>query len=384
MVRSIFVALLSLGLAGCYAADRADFVALAYPGQEILSNRSLAGDNPADNAAIKPKSAETVRVFNVSFRSDIQSPRSDDEKYAVFDLLFQGNRTSLDNSVKLKATRDLLSQEIALNNKAHPDTGGDVILFVHGYNNKEKDVLERAGQLSGYLERDQNFHGTTISFDWQSAGANSKYLYDLQSANFSRDALSRLLYFLATNPQVRRINIVAHSMGNWLVMEALRQTAIAERAVVFDKIIKLNLVNADIDADVFGKQLYVIYDRYPPETGLFSAVRPEFGVKVRVFANPNDKALEVSGWASDRVRVGNLSKAEFEERYGGYFLNYTSTTEAMTQKANLWKLRNWRRDNLDFSNLATRHWPLYDPKFASQTATDFPPDKPGAVAQAER
>jgi len=41
-----------------------------------------------------------------------------------------------------------------------------------------------------------------------------------------RDALEQLLDTLAGNPNVTEVNILAHSMGNWLTLEALRGMAI--------------------------------------------------------------------------------------------------------------------------------------------------------------
>ena len=52
------------------------------------------------------------------------------------------------------------------------------------------------------------------------------YTYDRESANYSRDAFEQLLEMLAANPNVKEINIVAHSMGNWVTLEALRGLSI--------------------------------------------------------------------------------------------------------------------------------------------------------------
>ncbi|MGO8506541.1 alpha/beta hydrolase, partial [Rhizobium leguminosarum] len=46
------------------------------------------------------------------------------------------------------------------------------------------------------------------------------------STNYSRDALEELLTRTAANPSVSDITIMAHSMGTWLTVEALRQMAI--------------------------------------------------------------------------------------------------------------------------------------------------------------
>jgi esterase/lipase superfamily enzyme len=48
-----------------------------------------------------------------------------------------------------------------------------------------------------------------------------------ESATIARDALSKLLRRLSELPDVGRVHILAHSMGAWLAMEALRENAIS-------------------------------------------------------------------------------------------------------------------------------------------------------------
>ena len=67
-------------------------------------------------------------------------------------------------------------------------------------------------------------------FTWPSRGSVWAYGYDRESANYSRDALERLLQFLSKDPAVGEISVLAHSMGNWVALEALRQMAIRGRA----------------------------------------------------------------------------------------------------------------------------------------------------------
>ncbi len=64
-----------------------------------------------------------------------------------------------------------------------------------------------------------------ILFTWPSAGNVFAHNYDRDSANYSRDALEKLLRYLQDDPQVKTISILAHSMGNWVTLKALRQMA---------------------------------------------------------------------------------------------------------------------------------------------------------------
>ena len=53
----------------------------------------------------------------------------------------------------------------------------------------------------------------------------------------------------------KRIDIIAHSMGNWVTMEALRQLAITGDRDLGGKLGDVVLASPDIDVDVFKKQM---------------------------------------------------------------------------------------------------------------------------------
>ena len=68
-----------------------------------------------------------------------------------------------------------------------------------------------------------NFHAPAVPvlFTWPSRGKLSAYLYDLNSATSARDELEHTLrLLLASNAE--EVNVLAHSMGNWVTVEALR------------------------------------------------------------------------------------------------------------------------------------------------------------------
>ena len=54
---------------------------------------------------------------------------------------------------------------------------------------------------------------------------------------------------------MKSIDIIAHSMGNWVAMEALRQLAIAGNRDLGGKLGYVVLASPDIDVDVFKKQM---------------------------------------------------------------------------------------------------------------------------------
>ena len=86
-------------------------------------------------------------------------------------------------------------------------------------------------------------------FTWPSGGTAIDYVYDRDSAIYSRDALEAVLQALVKDPTVGSISILAHSMGNYVAVEALRQMAIRNRELS-PKIRDVMLASPDINVDV--------------------------------------------------------------------------------------------------------------------------------------
>ncbi|MBN9052165.1 MAG: alpha/beta fold hydrolase [Rhizobiales bacterium] len=172
----------------------------------------------------------------------------------------------------------------------HTDASGthNVGVFVHGFNSNFQESLFRFAQMAA----DSDVRGTPILFAWPSEARVTGYLADKEAATFSRDALANLLTELARQRPTGSITVVAHSMGGWLTVEALRQLRLNGQSAV---LARLNVILAapDIDVDVFRQQMAVIGTLKRPLT---------------VLVSPDDKALSLSGAiAGSRPRVGALN-----------------------------------------------------------------------------
>jgi esterase/lipase superfamily enzyme len=164
---------------------------------------------------------------------------------------------------------------------------GKVLVFVHGFNNRYGDAVYRFAQIV----HDSDADAAPILFTWPSAGRLFDYNYDRESTIYSRDGLETVLRFLAEDPQVSEITVLAHSMGTWLAMESLRQMAIRDGRVA-PKIKNVILASPDIDVDVFGRQFQDLGDRHP---------------KFTVFVSRDDRALAVSRFVAGNVnRLGQI------------------------------------------------------------------------------
>jgi esterase/lipase superfamily enzyme len=165
--------------------------------------------------------------------------------------------------------------------------GRHVLIFVHGYNTRFEEAVYRFAQVV----HDSGADLVPVLFTWPSRGHALAYFYDRESANYSRDALEAVLQALAKDPKVASVSILAHSMGNFVAVEALRQMAIRDRGLP-SKITDIMLAAPDLDVDVFRRQIAEIEtdDKKPPVT---------------LFVSQDDRALSVSKMiAGDEPRLG--------------------------------------------------------------------------------
>lgn len=126
----------------------------------------------------------------------------------------------------------------------------NVFLFVHGFNTMFAEAVYRAAELA----HDSKAPGVPVLFTWASRGKATAYVYDLNSATAARGGLEHTLRLLfASNAE--KVNVLAHSMGNWVTVEAFRQIKISGRLDHADKIGNIVLAAPDIDIDVFKAQL---------------------------------------------------------------------------------------------------------------------------------
>jgi esterase/lipase superfamily enzyme len=185
----------------------------------------------------------------------------------------------------------------------------NVLLFVHGYNTRFEEAVYRLAQIA----HDTKAPALPILFTWPSRGSLMGYTYDRESSNYSRDALESVLQTLAKDPHVGEVTVLAHSMGNWVTLEALRQMAI-RNGRISTKIRSVMLAAPDVDIDVFRRQIEMIGDKRPPFTLLVSQDDKALAVSRRVWGgavrlgaiDPKQEPLR-SHLERSNIRVVDLS-----------------------------------------------------------------------------
>ncbi len=171
--------------------------------------------------------------------------------------------------IDVATTRRLFAERIRASGH-----GGRVLLFVHGYNTRFEDAVMRFAQIA----QDSGAPAVPVLFTWPSRGQLLAYTYDRESATYSRDALEAVIDEIDRHPGVREISVLSHSMGNWVTIEALRQSAI-RRGRLPGKLRDVMLAAPDLDVDVFARQMAAIGPH-----------RPRF----TLFASRDDQALGLS------------------------------------------------------------------------------------------
>jgi esterase/lipase superfamily enzyme len=269
------------GLFGAHATGaprlRAIFVA-----STRQSERS-ANDASADGGANFSLVTVSVPPNHIAGAIERPSMRSED-KNRHFTIV---GRRNLDEPA--------FQNELATHISGRVGSNRDVLLFVHGFNTGLDDARFRLAQIV----TDSRFGGVPVLFTWASSNNVLAYGSDKERATASRDALENVLRDLSQLPGVGRIHVLAHSMGAWLAMEALRQNAIAGHPDLGGHLGEIILAAPDLDLAVFKAQL----------------ARLGTAAHVSIFVASNDRALSLSSrLAGARPRLGALDLDDAEMR----------------------------------------------------------------------
>jgi esterase/lipase superfamily enzyme len=161
----------------------------------------------------------------------------------------------------------------------------DIFIFVHGFNNTFEDAARRTAQMA----YDLDFDGTPMLYSWPSQGSATAYAVDEAAVGISGRRLADFLEAVVQSG-AQRIHLIAHSMGNRALIEAL-QTYLAKRAPenrqhIFGQIV---FTAPDVDRDYFTDVIQ----------SLAGAAE-----RVTLYASDNDYALRTSQFVHGAPRAG--------------------------------------------------------------------------------
>jgi pimeloyl-ACP methyl ester carboxylesterase len=101
---------------------------------------------------------------------------------------------------------------------------GDVLVFVHGYDNTPTFVLQRHRRLMADLAR-YGYAGTVVSFDWPSGNMALAYVEDREKAKLTafrlvKDCIDLLARMQGSAACEVNVHVLAHSTGAYVLREA--------------------------------------------------------------------------------------------------------------------------------------------------------------------
>lgn len=164
----------------------------------------------------------------------------------------------------------------------------ELLVFVHGYNVAFHDAALRTAQLAYDLGLD----GAPVLYSWPSQASVSAYTVDENNVMWTVAHLEPFLNDLAARSGARSIYLIAHSMGNRALTDALRNIALRRGDSAKPLFTEILLTAPDIDAGHF-LQLAQHFRRT--------------GQRVTLYASSNDQALKASKKVHGLPRAGDSS-----------------------------------------------------------------------------
>src|SRR5262245_24638582 len=121
------------------------------------------------------------------------------------------------------------------------------LVFVHGFNTSFEYALYRTAQIA----YDIKFDGAPMLYSWPSMGSLTlhDYSHDRESSGQAEPYLREFLELVARDTGAKSVSIIAHSMGNQLLLPALRDLKrMAPADITISQVI---LAAPDVDRDAF-------------------------------------------------------------------------------------------------------------------------------------
>lgn len=161
--------------------------------------------------------------------------------------------------------------------------GKPLLVFIHGYDFEFDEAVLWTAELRRFL----GFDGPVVVYDWASRGDVLAYREDEQAVERSVPRLEGFLRELRTQMGDARVDVVAHSIGNRLLLKALQP--LAERHTGPPLFRSLILAAPDVASAAFVDQI---------------AVASKLAQRTTVYVSSRDRALFASQRLHKDFRAG--------------------------------------------------------------------------------
>jgi esterase/lipase superfamily enzyme/Leucine-rich repeat (LRR) protein len=133
------------------------------------------------------------------------------------------------------------------------NTKSSVLVFVHGYKTAFIEAIFRLAQIV----YDTQYPGIPVVFSWPSKDRLLDYNHDRENAEDSEDAFLEVLHLLQKRAHVSTVYVVAHSMGNQIVVNSVDKSRRGNEKLFLSELV---LAAPDVDWDHFHKLGHLLTD----------------------------------------------------------------------------------------------------------------------------
>lgn len=213
-LRSLWVLTVGLLISGCtnLNTSRTD-----YDLQEVfyLSTRQAEESKLPENSYNGERGKPQAGVAMVAI-----DPRDSFSRYAHAQPNRVFKQAGLINSRTIQQVRPLQEEAFMGGVDAYfseSDDPHDILIFIHGYRKDFENNLTKAAHLRHELA----FPGPVIVFSWPSRNTVAGYMADRENIEWATPYLKQLIQGIAQRFPTRKIHLVAHSLGNLALFEAV-------------------------------------------------------------------------------------------------------------------------------------------------------------------
>ncbi|WP_369957694.1 alpha/beta hydrolase [Marichromatium sp. AB31] len=280
---------------------------LVYGSARVRIGPGLDGDGVLRQSLLarrtRPVTLELGRVEELG--------RFPEEPYAI--VRDAADRVRLDPAGlrRFARARADLQQQLRVRLAATPRK--ELLLYVHGFNETFASAAYTAAELCHFLGREP----VCAIFTWPAAASGNlltSYTATTESAEYAVEHLKKTLRMLAATPGLERIQLLAHSRGTLVLVDALRELVVEALIQGQDpraryRIDNLVLMSPDIDIDLAAQKITGFVS--DPDLLGARAARPLprlLSGRLTVYASPRDRALLISRILfRSRDRVGQIA-----------------------------------------------------------------------------
>jgi esterase/lipase superfamily enzyme len=206
--------------------------------------------------------------------------------FIVFEIVLRGNQEDPTEHVMIESIEPFTDRQLWVDEISRLEKT-EALLFVHGYN----VPFAKAARQSAQVAYDLDYEGVPLLYSWPSQGTRLGYLKDEKMVEDSRPFFQEFLNLVSKDTGIETLHVIAHSMGNRLVANALNDRFDSgDQEPIIDQLV---LAAPDIDAKEFEDT--------------FAKTLPKLAKRVTLYVSSRDVALKASALVHGRQpRAGHL------------------------------------------------------------------------------